>query len=361
MKTKLIELTNRTLEMKSIIKISLLIAMMGIVSATFAGRDDYSKNIKEEFPVNPDALLIIKNKYGEVHCQAWNKNVISIEVTITVEASSQEKAERTFDKIHVELSGNKSKVEGITTLSGSFRNVDFSIDYAIMIPKTVNIDFTNKFGDLFIDELDGISKILLEYGDMEIMALNNEKNDLILKFSDGEVGYMKQARLELSYSDFELQGSDLVNIESQFSDVQLGAMGETSVSSKYDDFTIEKTGNIECRARFSGLDIDRLEGDFNFDIQYGGLDVDLISSFLKGYVETSFASVELSFSEQLSFRLDAKLSFGDLSYPRNKSSIHHEEVGYTTNNYEGIIGSDEETSAMLTIRSKNAGVCLRYE
>jgi hypothetical protein len=62
----------------------------------------------------------------------------------------------------------------------------------------------------------------------------------------------------------------------------------------------------------------------------------------------------------VSFKVDAEMKFGDLSYPRNNSRLTHEEKGYTTNLYNGTIGKDDTPDGLLTIRSKNAGVRISF-
>ena len=132
------------------IKILFLLFLAAATLTAMADKEEYTREYSKEVTVDPDALLVIKNKYGEVHCQNWNKNMIKIHVVVTVETSNEEKANRMFDKINIELSGDRTKVEGITTLSGSFNNVEFSIDYNIMMPASTGVDIDHKFGELYI-------------------------------------------------------------------------------------------------------------------------------------------------------------------------------------------------------------------
>lgn len=128
--------------------------------------EDFNKTYKEKYDVDKGASMVIRNKFGDIHCQAWDESSVDITVTIKVDAFSQEKANRVFEKIDVELGGTRTKVEGITTV-GSISNADFSIDYNIRMPRWINIDLDNKFGDIYLDEADGMVKINLEYGAME--------------------------------------------------------------------------------------------------------------------------------------------------------------------------------------------------
>jgi hypothetical protein len=258
---------------------TLLIAFAFITTSGYAKRDDYTRTMKEKYEVNSNALLVVKNKFGDVHCQNWNENVISIEVTITVEASSEDKANKVFNKIDVLMKGSKDKVEAITELDGSFDNVEFSIDYDIMMPSSINLDLINKFGEIYIDEVDGTAKIGLSYGDMEVTAFNSPDVTLDIKFSDAEVDFIKAGKVDVQYSDVEINGAEKLDLKTRFSDVEIGNMGELNLDSQYDDLGIEKCGPLDCEGRFSDIELEELNGDLFLDIQYAEI-YSLISSMV---------------------------------------------------------------------------------
>jgi hypothetical protein len=70
--------------MKTIIRILIALFFTGTISNVSA-RDEYTKVIKKEFTVNPDAQITIENSFGSVHCNNWDKDIVQIEVVITVE------------------------------------------------------------------------------------------------------------------------------------------------------------------------------------------------------------------------------------------------------------------------------------
>ena len=172
--------------MKTLIKIliPLQIAVIALSPVTSLG-EDYSKTIKNKYNVNDNAQLVIQNKFGEVRCLNWTEKAVSIEVTITVDASSQEKAQKLLDKISVSMSGSSDKVEAITDIAETgFNNVEFSIDYIVMMPENVRLDLMNKFGDSYVEEVSGQSRLEIQYGNMEIKSLKHSSNNIIVKFSD---------------------------------------------------------------------------------------------------------------------------------------------------------------------------------
>ncbi|MCK4406119.1 MAG: hypothetical protein KAV44_00445, partial [Bacteroidales bacterium] len=119
--------------------IGLAIVLSLITYNVKAGKEKFVKKINNEYAINKDALLSVSNKYGDINCINWDKNVIAIDVTITVVARNKEKADDIFDRINIKISGSKSKVEAVTEISNSscsWDNGKFTIDYDIKMPKT---------------------------------------------------------------------------------------------------------------------------------------------------------------------------------------------------------------------------------
>jgi len=333
-----------------------------IFSTGFAQGGDFKKYVEKKFQVNKDASLMIKNKFGDIHCQVWNESSVSIKVEITVEASSQEKANKVLNRINVELSGDQNQVKGVTEVDNmSFNNAEFSIDYFIMMPKSLNVDLNNSFGEIYVEEVDGDARINLEYGEMEVDALNGNSIEITLKFSEGSVDYMKNGKVSIEYGELDSKGANKLEVRSRFSELNLDKLETLVLDSQYDDISIGSTGDVEIIARFSDVEIEQLNGNFNLDAQYGEFSADYIhAGFDKGYVKTAFSGVSLEFDPKASFKVDAEMKFCTLSYPASGSKVTHSEQGYTTNLYKGTIGPDSSPTASLVIVSQNGDVDISY-
>ena len=320
---------------------------------------EFTKTYQGKYDVDKGANLLIKNKFGDIKCIAWDESSVSIVVTVKVDASSQEKADRVFDKIDVELNGARTQVEG-TTEVGSINNADFSINYDIRMPGWINVDLNNQFGDIYIDEIEGLARIRLEYGAMEANAFNGPQTDLMVKFSDAEAGYIKDGVLNIEYSEWKSEGAENFRVFSRFSEVTLEKVANLNLDSQYDEINVESSGAVISVSRFSELGFGRINGDFDFDIEYGELDVEYISAAFKmGKVRNTFAGASLTFDPKASLNLNAEVQFGDLDYPK-AISMNHETIGYTTEIYKGKLGMASDTPSQLVINSKNADASINF-
>lgn len=320
---------------------------------------DYTKSYNATYDVVKGAELAIKNKFGKINCQAWDESRVTISVTVTVDASTEEKAQKVLNKITVELTGNQNRVEGTTSV-GSINNGDFSIDYQVRMPRWINLDLNDQFGDIYIDESEGTAKIDLEYGALGAKSFKGSSTAMTIKFSDITVDYVKNGDIHAEYSDCKIGEAEKLQLYSRFDDLKVDYAGNLVLDSQYDDATIKAAVEVISVSRFSDLDFGRIMGQFDFDIEYGQLNVDYIGpKFGSGKIRNSFADASLSFDKTSVIDVNAELEFGEMSYPKS-SSMNHQEVNYTTNIYKGKLGSGVATPAPLTIDAKNANVKLNF-
>ncbi len=337
----------------------LLLNLQGI-----AGNEEFTKKISKSFDVDKDATLELKNKFGKIHCTNWDQNTIGIEVEISIEASSQEKANKYFDRIEVEINGSRSKVSVITKFDDnvfSNNHNEFSIDFMISMPESVNLEVSHKFGDLIVENVKGNSTIDLGYGNMDIRNLSGTSNTLDIQFSDGKIGYIKNADLELKYSDFNIDEAGSLNAESKFSDFELGKVDVLTLESGYDDDYIGFVRDLDIEANFSDIEVRSLEEKIVADFDYGELKVKEVGpEFSLIQLTNNYADANFGINPAASFKLVATIKMGDFSYPKNKAKLSVVDLSYTSNKYEGVVGDNENPTARVLIETKNGGANLYY-
>jgi hypothetical protein len=350
--------------MKTINSSLLLILLVVFSGFQLRATDEFTKKISKTFEVNKDATLSVKNKFGKIHCENWEKNSISIEVTITVHASSQEKANKYLEKIKVDITGTSSLVSAVTTMEDNIfdkGNNELSIDYMIYMPKTINAELTNKFGDIIVAEIAGTSKIDLGYGSYDIKRLSGSTNNLNIQFSDGYIGYIKSANLDLKYS--ELKADEIVDMtaESKFSELNIGKIDVLTLETGYDDDFIGSVRNIDLEADFSDVEIRNVEQTLTADFDYGELKVKEMGKVFKLVdITNSFSDANIGFNPEASYRVNATVKMGDFSYPQDRAKLSVVEMSYTSSKYEGLVGGNTDTVSKVMINSQNSGITLYY-
>lgn len=350
--------------MKAIIKIAFfvlaLLLILGIKGAK--AHAEFSRVIKKEFTVNPDAQLVVNNRFGKVHCANWEKNSISFEVTITVTAADQKEADKKFLRIAIDFSGSPSSVTAITNMdelknSGKGK---FSIDYMVNMPGTVNLDVTNKFGDIFINELQGKARINLGYGNLEAKKLGNSDNLLDIKFSKARVNWITGAVLSLKYSDMKLDYAGSLRLDSRFSNLDAEKIVVLNVVFQGGTLTMENSSAVDSKSKFSDIDIQRIEQSLNLDIQYGNCEVhEMPADFTSVNIRNKYGDVSIGLNDQAKYSLEADLKFCELDFPSDKAKFSFRSTTPTANAYKGTIGGSDSPLSKVIVHSEFGNVSLK--
>ncbi len=348
--------------MKPIVKISFFILafllMLGIKGVK-AG-DEYSRVIRKEFAVNADAQLTVNNRFGKVHCTNWDKNIVAIEVTITVAATGQEAANRKLDRIAIDITGTPDAVTAVTRLDDTkgSNNGRFSIDYKISMPVGLNLDIVNKFGDIYINEVQGRARIDLGYGNLEVKKLGNSDNLLDIKFSKARVNWIKGAVLTLKYSEMDIDYAGSLRLDSKFSDLDAEKIIALNVVFEGGKLNMEKSSAVESRSKFSDIDIGRIEQSLSLDIQYGNCEVrEMAPGFTLVNIRNKYGDVNVGLGKEAKYSLEAELKFCDIDYPEEHARFSYRSVTHTGKSLKGTIGGESPLSKVV-IRSEYGDVSL---
>lgn len=296
--------------------------------------DEYGKKYHKQFSVNSDVILDVSNKYGFVKIVTAESNEIVIDVTVKVEAKNQEKAEKLLNKIDISITGDPSKVTAITTLEKNAQFKELSIDYTITMPVSGNVDVTNKFGNFYLNELNGNSKVYVAYGNLDIGSLNSQSNDVTVKFGTGKIKYAHYLDFVTRYSGTRVDRAKLLNLDAQYGDVKVGEVGRMDLQCQYGDVHLGTIVELSADVQFGDLEIEGIITEFTLKSQYGDTEVGFISKdFETMDVNSSFGDVELGFQSGSNFTLEGKASFGEINLP--SGTIKEVDGGGTSDTYYG--------------------------
>jgi len=339
----------------------LLIFLLGIKGAD--AHDDYTRIIKKEFPVPADGQLVIINKFGKVHCNNWDKDAVSFEITVTVEAVTEKVAAKLLDQIDVSFSVSPSSIEARTKFEENWHHGKSSvkIDYLVYMPAGINLTLTNKFGDIFINEVMGKTNISLGYGNLEANKFGNSDNKLEIEFSKAKVNWIKGAVVILKYSGMEIQYAGSLYLDSKFSNLDAGKIISLNTTSEGGTLDVESSSTLKSKSKFSDLDIDRLEKILNLDIQYGSCKIhEMPSDFTSIVINNKFGNVSIGLDEKANYQLDAELKFCDLDYSSETSKFSYRSVSPAEKVLKGVIGEGSENPiAKVQVRSEYGNVSLK--
>jgi len=312
MKKKLIKM-NTTF--KGIFTVFLLMAFLA--GAVNAQTYSESKKIVRSFPANPSTRLDISNKYGKIHIMPWNKDSVMLEVELLVKSNNPERLEKTFDNIDIEFTGTNYYIIANTRFGNSGNNffsdmIDLSgtiipsknqveINYTVMAPSELTVNLSNKFGNIYIDNMKGEVTINLSNGDIKINKLEGQA-DLNVNFGNGVINYLHNAKLNLTYADLEIRKADQLAVVSKSSKIRVDKVGILKTESGRDKYSISEINNLYGESYFSDFQIYKLNNETDFTSRYGDFITDTVAydfSYINLHAE--YTDIELTFSRESSY------------------------------------------------------------
>lgn len=347
----------------------LIFVQILVITSAFAVSEEFSKNLHKEYNADENTLLVIQNKFGDVDINNWDKNQVSIDVTITVDHRNEEKAKELIDYIDVKFNQTGNTIEAITQIDDKFskwnfsfndNEKEFSIDYKVNIPKNIKVDLTNKYGSLFINEIEGHAKINVKYGNLKINKINRDvkpHNEIYLGYSNGTIEECQWLSLTIKYSKLEIEQSKALIAVTKYSKLYVDKASSIVSESKYDEYRIGKVTNFVSSSAYTGIDINELYKKLEIDNRYGGIDVDYVpANFEEIDIENEYGNIDIGIDPNASYMIDGYAKYADIDYPYESRVSRIKES--TSLRVEGLVGTDKNTKSVVKVESKYGNVDL---
>ncbi|WKV11779.1 hypothetical protein [Marivirga harenae] len=341
---------------------TLIIVLILKGTISFAQDAKYEIMDKSFTPNNKQTMLEIANNFGNVNLAVWDKNSISVKITLEVEGYDENESKKILDKIDLSTSQTGSLISIKTTLKShsntSFRKKSFKINYEINLPDGHPLSVTNEFGNIFLTDYSGNTRINLEYGNLTAGSLGTL--NLTHEFGKAEIESISSGEFELSYVDeFALSKADLLDLEGEFSKIKIGDITTINFDVEYGQLNIETVSNYKGSAEFSEINIDKVYSNFDLDAEYasGTIDVKFVSKDIESFqLNTEFSKSEIKIEGGANLRFDTKHSFGKLTTEGSNISFSKKMKDMSDEEYEGTIGGNaNQNSTVLRIKTSYGG------
>ena len=357
---------------KSAYRSALLIAATIMLSATTSVAQTATKNFSKTFPVKTDQTVVISNRYGDVTVEPWNRNEVSIEVIVSVEMPTGDRADRLISQIDVLFFENDTAVGAKTVLDERFsvntRGIGtsrFSIDYTVKMPAKMAIDLSNRYGHINMAEHSGHVNIDLRYGNLAAYRFTrgNEKpiNNLTIHYGKATIDEINWMSITSRYvTGFNIVKAQALLLDSRYSKFTIDEAGSIVTDTKYDNFSIPRINNFVAEGAYTTYKIGTLTGKLNLDTKYGSCAVDYIpAGFESLKVDASYCSITMGIDRAAEYRLDARVSYGSLTYCEECTDITRRIIEGSTREIAGVAGRNSNPSATVSVKSAYGAVRLR--
>ena len=251
----------------------------------------HTKTIVDELPATGINLVKIKNSNGDISIITWNKPTIQMKAFVTITGGNEEDIQKGLEDFDLNLivKGSKIEIENswsdkrdcncsatsikgkITTKKGEKIKVKkYRIDYQVMIPKKMNLDLNNNYGNIVLDDVDGDVKIVSFQGNFSGGNIGGNP-DLSEKYGNAKVGDFINGDISLFQGELESGNSKKIDLNAKYSDVTINATNSIDLISFQTDITIKenvdkikgsiKYGNLELSSNVNTIDLQVFQAD----------------------------------------------------------------------------------------------------
>ncbi|MEW5845035.1 MAG: hypothetical protein AB1777_02090 [Bacteroidota bacterium] len=346
----------------------LLLAATSVMAKVVPQTKEYSR----EFQVTDNTKLMVENKFGQINIQNWDKSAISIYVQVKVDNSNASRAKALLDAINVEFTQDGDIVKAITTFNEEFSranrklfqmsNDELSIDYTIKMPNNVDVQVENKFGDIYINELNSHLVVGLKYGNIKIDKLTRgdvePMNTINVSYGNATIVEANWVKTELKYGKLDVQKLVAGVVLSRYSKLSFANVSSLVLDSKYDKYEIGQINNLVGESGYTVFNIDKLNKKFSLNAKYGDVKIASVSSTFESIgFEAAYTGLKASIPSGTSYVLSANVSFGKIEIGSVPSRLNRIE-GNTSVELSGVVGESANPKAKVTIDMKYGNATL---
>jgi len=296
--------------------------LSALAPGTLASAQDHTdkRSVSRSFPASLETTLEVENKYGKIQVVTWDKDSVSVEVEIFLTESSSSKLRKLKDDIKIDFTGTNnyiiaktviksesgrlaSELKSISnTIKGSNKRVE--INYLVHVPSQMDVVLNNKFGDIYMDDLEGQVDINLSNGVLKANRLVGNSS-ISLSFANGMIKSLGSSNMKLSYSDMVLNEVNQLDLISKSSKLNVDSVNVLKIDSRRDKLHFQKVEYFYGKGNFTQVWIYDFLRESDVYMKYGKLTIEhVIPAFSKIYVESDYTDVSLYFDRESSFEFD---------------------------------------------------------
>jgi hypothetical protein len=339
-------------------KIFIMLVSSLTLSSPGHGQFNEKRSFNKSLHVNKEMSLEVNNKYGTIHITPWNKDSVSVRVEVEANSSSLDRLHKMFNGINIDITGSSFQVraesefnQNIDILFETFKGITsklipyesrLQINYFISAPEYLDMQITNKYGDVYMENNTGKFSLSLSNGSFKANSLD-ESNQIELTFCDATINKIRKGYINASFSDVEIGESKEMKINSISSKFNFKKIGKLDVESRRDKFYIGTASEVKGNSYFTDYRIGELDKEIDIVAKYGSLNADDIQKGLDFInINSSYSDISLTFDPAVSYNLDIRYVNAFLVLPEKNSDIEKKSVNEDRKEYMtfGTVGKN---------------------
>lgn len=288
---------------KNFYEVFFLIVFLMINSTVFA-QVEKSKTIEKTYSIKKGALVKVNHRRGKLHIKKSSSKDVKALLSVSINGKHEQDVNDLLNIIDIGKDGKETqvsiysnefirnwrKINGRSTLvvkSGeTLKGIqDVKMDLEIHIPDGVNLEVSNKYDEIVLDNVNGNVDITNYNGNVTAGNISGDFS-MNLKYGKAAIGNAKDVDITLYESTLSMGNMDDLKLNTKYSKHSLGNIADANIQSYEGDFTLGK-----------------IRGDFEVNGKYSKWS---IASFNEGKIQTYEGEYNIGSLEELN--IDSKYS-----------------------------------------------------
>ena len=360
--------------MDTLCKKLLWLALVLVVSTSVTAQEKVSKKISKTYDLSNAGQLHLENKYGDININGWDKDEVSVDITITVNHRKKENAEDLLDRVSPVIQDSddyvsvKYKIEEKNsgwfarfideTNPFDFDKSNLQIDYTINMPMKAELKVTNTFGDVLIEDWSGKLKAQVEHGDIWISE-NLSKADITMRHGKLRAKDISYGSIDIRNGDLNIENSKNLRINSSGSDIELNVINSLELYSNKDEINIEKVSTIYGTLKFTTVELNAIKTSVDLNMKIADFRVSgILDPNADIIIEQISSEISLNVTD-FSHRFDATLEQGVVRLPKSYVDIDSKMLDKSKKLREIKASYGKELTGNISVTGKKGVVLLK--
>ena len=354
--------------MKTIILFT--ISLLFFSEAWASGNDDFedSKVFDKVVAISEGFELEITNKHGDIIFENWDKDSISVQVTISAQSADLKKLEDIMKSVEIDFNAHSDYL-AITTEwlnpGKSFKadvmsflgEQSISVDYLIKLPKHIELDVTNRYGNIKMGNYDGKLKLDLSHGSISARKIKNARS-IKIKYGKLKIKEIEVGDILARFSNVNIDKVGELDLNSSSSEIEIETADKIVLKSFSDDIEIEELTKLQINSSASSIEIEKLKTSIKGEMKYGDLDVDEIANdFTSITLNANSTDIDFTFKSDVALKYDIELEKGrSFTIPSKGNKLIKDSRIENTHKYVGSFsrGTMPESAPLIEIVAKGS-------
>ena len=325
---------------------------------------EMADTIVQTYPAAQTDILEIRNKYGNVHINTWDKPDIRVQIEIISRANQYDKAGLRMKEVEIRERRFGQKIQLETNFTGnSFLRLGreltergVNVNYEVHLPPSIALVIDNRFGNVYIDDRLGNVDLKLNYGKLVAGRLGGTNNVFDLSLGGADIAYLGGGDVKVAFSPLTIEQAGNLSLTASSAQVRIDRTDRLRLSASLGKLELGEVGEISGEVSSASFTMQRLGEKMDLVVRYAtSFDVmQVAKGFESITLDGRFTSFRLGFAPEAAFDLDAEIQFGKMTTFAIGDPLSEAIMADKITAYTGRIGATRAGtgSSTLTVRSK---------